>query len=193
MMPEKPVENAAMMVTRSQETDQIKTADIIRNAPLTQDFMPLGYNFNGVVNHVARASFWGFGVSLDPNLKEAASKTGKINATEYQRSTTKAYGLNNNQYIWDQIPELENFPVSGYPNQVQQQYVLYNVQPEWLASTQKKLHVHQQAVPTAYNATIPTQKPTSIVLQTPVASLMSRVQGSSLVSKLKSWLVGSAS
>lgn len=190
---EKPVENAAMRITRSEETDQIKTADIIRNSPLTQDFMPLGYNFAGVANHVARASFWGFGVSLSPDFEEAASKTGKINAVDYQRSTTKAYGLNNNQYIWDQIPELENFPVSGYPNQVQQQYVLYNVEPEWLASSKKKMHVHQQAVPTAYDATIPTQKPTSVVYQTPVASLMTRVQGSSLLGKLKSWLVGSTS
>ena len=190
---EKPVENAAMMVTRSQETDQIKTADIIRNTPLTQDFMPLGYNFNGVANHVARASFWGFGVSLSPDFVEAASKSGKINAGEYQRSITKAYGLNNNQYVWDQIPELENFPVSGYPNQVQQKYVMYNVEPEWIANSKKKMHIHAQAVPTAYDATIPTQKPTSIVLQTPIASLTSRVQASSFFSKLKSWLVGSVS
>src|SRR6185312_10483343 len=109
------------------ETNQIKEVNIIRNTPLSQDFTPLGYDREHVLNKVSRASFYNFGVSLNPE-----TLPGKINAQDYVRSETYMYGINGNNFIWDSVPELQNQEISGYPNQVAQQYVLYNVKPNFI-------------------------------------------------------------
>lgn len=177
--------------TRAMETDQIKSARIIRNAPLTQEFMPLGYNRANILDRVADASFWGFNYGLDPRYAEEYGRDGKINFENFVRSVTVSNAINGNQFIWDPMPELENFPVSGFPEQVSQQYVLYNVEPTWFDRTLQTMHVHKQAVPTAYGAANNTQKPTSYVYQTPVTQLASNVGGSSLWVKIKTFFVGS--
>lgn len=187
---EKPVETAVNHITRSQETDQIHTAKIVRTVPPTQEYMPLGYNRENILDRIARADFWNFNYGLNPAHVAEYNKDGHINFEQFVRSTTDSYGINSNQFIWDAIPELENFPVAGKPKEVAQQYVLYNVQPEWLATGQRKLHIHQQAVPTAYNVQAPTTKQQEVVYQTPVTSLVSSLQGASWLQKIKTWLVG---
>lgn len=177
--------------SKSMETNQIHDVQIVRTAPPTQEFMPLGYNREAIIDRVARANFWNFGVSLNPAHVEEYSPTGYINAEQYARSVTEMYGVNSNHFIWDQLPELENLPVSGHPQEVQQQYVMYNVEPSWLASAQKSLHIHAQSTPTAYNAITNTSKSQTVVYQTPVTAIQEMISGSSAFKALKTWLVGS--
>lgn len=188
---EKPAETlGASLPTRAQETNQIHTANIVRNAPPTIEYMPLGYNRENILDRIARADFWNFNIALNPAHVEEYSPTGHINFEEYARSVTLSYGINSNHFIWDQIPELENFPVSGRPEEVSQQYVLYNVEPAFLAATKKNLHISQQAVPTAYGTPNQTSKQQYVVYQTPVTQLASAVAGTSWLQKIKTWLVG---
>lgn len=186
--PSKRVEQS--LFTRSMETDQIATAKIVRNSPLTQEFTPLGYNREAILDRVARADFWNFNVALNPNHVEEYSPTGHIDFEHFARSATTVNGTNSNMFIWDSIPELENFPVSGHPEEVSQQYVLYNVEPAWIAQPKKKLHIHAQAVPTAYGSKTNTSKSQTVVYQTPVTSVQEAISGTSIFKRLKTWLVG---
>lgn len=167
------------------ETNQIKQVNVIRNAPLSQDFTPLGYDKEHVLNKVARANFYNFGVSLNPE-----TLPGKINAQDFVRSETYMYGINGNNFIWDSVPELQNQPVTGLPNEVSQQYVLYNVQPNFIDKSLSKLNIHQQAVPTAYNTTIPTNKQQQVVMQVPVTSVLKNIQQKSVFQRIKEFFVG---
>lgn len=187
---EKPVETVANHVTRKEETDQVRTAQVVRNVPLSTDFMPLGYNRENILNRIALSGFFDFRCGINPNLEEEYSPTGHPNDEQFVRSVTVSNGINSNQFIWDAIPELENFPVSGHPEEVSPQYVLYNVEPEWLAATKKTLHIHQQAVPTAYGTQTNTSKSQTVVYQTPVTTIQQMASGSSILQKIKQWLVG---
>jgi len=186
--PDKRVEQS--IFTRKQETDQIATAKIVRNAPLTQEFTALGYNRENILDRIARADFWNFNVALNPAHVEEYSPTGHIDFEKFARSATDVYGTNSNMFIWDNIPELENFPVSGYPEEVQQQYVMYNVEPAFLSATKKNLHISQQSIPTAYNAIAPTSKAQTVVYQTPVTALAQAASGVRMLQAIKKWLVG---
>lgn len=180
-------------VSRGMETSQIKDVQVIRNQPPTQEYMPLGYNFSGVADRVARANFWGFNVGLDPHFVESDStgNTHPIQFEKYVRSTTDSYGTNSNQFIWDPIPELENFPVSGFPEQVSQQYVLYNVKPGYVRSAKQAIHLKAQSTPTAYSAPVNTSKSQTVVYQTPLNDLSKAASSNSLWNRIKRVLVGS--
>lgn len=187
---EKAHEATQSVLTRQQETDQIHTAKIVRNAPLVQEFYPLGYNRENILDRIARADFWNFNVALNPAHVEEYSPTGHINFEQFARSVTASYGINSNQFIWDNIPELENFPVAGHPEEVAQQYVMYNVDPAFLSATKKSLHISQQSVPVAYGTPTHTSKTQTLVYQTPVSALYERASGASILQSVKKWLVG---
>jgi hypothetical protein len=167
------------------ETNQIKQVSIIRNAPLSQDFQVLGYDREHIINKTARASFYDFSNSINPNLVP-----GKINTWDFTRSETRMYGINGNQFIWDNIPELENFPVSGLPNEVSQQYVLYSVNPTWPSKVASQMNIHQQSIPTAYNTTIDTSKQQQIVMQIPKSEVFNSVKKPNMFNAIKKFLVG---
>lgn len=188
---EKPAQRVEQsFFTRKQETAQIATANIVRTIPPTQEFMPLGYNRENMLDRIARANFWNFNVALNPAHVAEYNKNGHINFEQFARSATDVYGINSNQFIWDPIPELENFPVSGHPEKVSQQYVLYNVEPGYVRSTKKALHISQQSIPTAYNAVAPTHKSQTVVYQTPVTQLQEAMSGMSIFKRIKTFLVG---
>jgi hypothetical protein len=181
------------VATRTQETNQVATAKIVRNTPPTQEFTPLGYNRENILDRIARADTWGFNVGLDPNFVEEYSPTGKIAFESYVRSISPVNGIASNNFIWDPIPELENFPVSGFPNQVSQQYVLFNVKPTWQEKALNKVNVHAQSVPTAYNTatnTTPQVKGATYVYQTPITEIQNNISGLSFFQRLKQILFG---
>lgn len=177
---------------RGLETNQIKTASIVRTSPPSQEFMPLGYNRENILDRVARADFWGFNVAIDPNFvgSQANGQNRPVNFEQFARSITVSNGINSNQFIWDPIPELENFPVSGFPEQVSQQYVMYNVQPGYVQQAMSAMHVTQQSVPTAYNAASPTSKQATYTYQVPVSDLVNSMSGSTFFQRLKKVLFG---
>jgi hypothetical protein len=184
-------EQVESLPTKRLEQSQINDVNIIRTRPPTQEFMPLGYNREAILDRVARGDFWNFNVALNPAHVEEYSPTGHIDFEGFARSVTKMYGTNTNMFVWDQLPELENLPVAGHPEETQQQYVLYNVKPSWKDKAEKTLHIHKQSAPTAYGAYTDTSKQESVVYQTPVSAIKEMLTASGPFQALKTWLVGS--
>src|SRR6267154_202959 len=177
-------------MTEGIEVDQYKSTHIIRNRPLTYEFMPLGYDRDWWIERYASANFWNFGPSLNPAHEQEYSPTGRIDAEGYARSVTKSNGINSNQFIWDSIPELENFPVSGHPEKVSQQYVLYDVEPYWVGQSKKSLHISTHSAPKAYGVFTDTSKSQTLVYQTPVTTLQDNLNKSSVWQRIKNFMIG---
>lgn len=168
------------------ETDQIKEVAIVRNPGLTQDRQAMGYNRADALHKMQSAKFDDFRYDLNPHLSK------RVHDVPFQASTTYTYGTNTNVFIWDNLTQLKDFPVSGFPGQVSPQYTQYNVHPEWLNKKADSIRSHQIAQPKAYNVDISTTKRSNIVMQVPKSEI-EKYATQSIWSKIKYWLVGNGS
>lgn len=170
------------------ETHQIKQVKIEYTAPPVQEFQALGYDKQHVIDKTRSAAFYWQENTIDASL--LPNGTGHIDSNHFLMTETVQNGIYGNNLIWDPLPELENLPVSGFPEQTQQQYVLYDVNPPYPARVLSKAHIHRYSNPNAYGVWTSTEKPSEYVYQVPKSALIENMTGSSFLQKLKKWLIG---